>query len=170
MLRDADTDFPGPGSSANTARAFSLHKLSGKGGFLLGACFLSMLLGAAAPDNATFHVRLSPGPRLVGTRTDRSGSGSVTATLEGNELALKGLFSGLLGVPPSAHLFMGSLPGVRGPLLADLTVSPATSGTLSGTVQLNAKQLAALREGRLYVEIDSDKAPEGDIWGWIMPQ
>jgi hypothetical protein len=174
MLKDADTDFPEPGSrastAASTARAFSLHKLTGKRGFLLGACFLSLLLGAAAPDDATFHVRLSPGPRLVGTRADRSGGGSVTATLEGNKLELKGSFSGLLDVPTSAHLFMGSLPGVRGPRLADLTVSPATSGTLSGTVQLNAQQLAALRKGGLYVEIDSDKAPEGDIWGWIMPQ
>jgi hypothetical protein len=65
---------------------------------------------------------------------------------------------------------MGSLPGVRGPILADLAVSPATAGTLSGTVQLNSEQLAALHHARLYVEIDSDKAPEGDLWGWIIPQ
>ena len=140
-----------------------------KGAFLLGACFLGVLLGAAAP-HATFHFRLSPGPRLVGTRADSSGGGSVTAMLEGSKLMLKGSFSGLLAVPMGAHLFMGSLPGVRGPLVADLTVSPATSGTLSGAVQLNTKQLAALVKGGLYVEIDSDKAPEGDIWGWIMPQ
>ena len=81
---------------------------------------------------------------------------------------LNGSFRGLLGVPTSAHLLMGSLPGVRGPLIADLTVSPATTGTLSGTVQLNPQQLAALRKSSLYVEIDSDKAPEGDLWGWIM--
>ncbi len=81
---------------------------------------------------------------------------------------LEGSFSGLLGVPTSAHLCMGSLPGVRGPLIADLVVSPATSGRLSGTVQLNTQQLAALRKSSLYVEIDSGKAPEGDLWGWIM--
>ena len=127
-----------------------------------------MLLGAATPT--TFQFRLSPGPRLVGTRADSSGVGSVTATLEGSELKIKGSFSGLLAVPTGAHLFMGSLPGVRGPRIADLTVSPATSGTLSGTLQLNVSQLAALRKGGLYVEIDSDKAPEGDLWGWIIPQ
>jgi hypothetical protein len=154
-------------TAANTAR--TLHKLSGKGAFLLGACFLSALLGAAAPDAATFHFRLSPGPRLVGTRADRSGSGSVTATLEGSKLTLKGSFSGLLAVPTGAHLLMGPLPGVRGPLVADLTVSPATTGTLTGTVQLTKEQLASLHNGGLYVEIDSDKAPEGDLWGWIMP-
>jgi hypothetical protein len=136
-------------------------------GLLLGACFLTLLPGAAA--SSTFHVRLSPGPRLVGTRADRSGSGSVTATLQGNTLTLQGSFSGLLAVPTGAHLHMGSLPGVRGPLIADLTISADTSGTVSGTVQLNTQQLAALRKGGLYVEIDSDKAPEGDLWGWIMP-
>jgi hypothetical protein len=136
---------------------------------LLGACFLSALLGAAHPSN-TFSFRLSPGPRLVGTRADRSGGGSATATLAGNELTLKGSFSGLLAVPTGAHLLMGSLPGVRGPVIADLTVSPEISGSLSGTVRLNSAQLAAFHKGGLYVEIDSDKAPEGDLWGWILPR
>jgi len=145
-------------TAENTARAF-----------LLGACFLGLLPGAGAAASSTFHVRLSPGPRLVGTRADRSGGGSITATLQGNTLTLQGSFSGLLAVPTGAHLHMGSLPGVRGPLIADLTISADTSGTVSGTVQLNAEQLAALRKGGLYVEIDSDKAPEGDLWGWIMP-
>ena len=137
---------------------------------LLATCSPSMMLSAAAPHETTFHFRLSPGPRLVGTRAATSGSGSVTATLVGSKLSLQGSFTGLLGVPTSAHLCMGSLPGVRGPLLAGLTVSPATSGSLSGAVELNPKQLSALRKGGLYVEIDSDKAPEGDLWGWIMAQ
>jgi hypothetical protein len=135
---------------------------------LLGACLLSVLPSAAAAASSTFPVRLSPGPRLVGTRADRSGGGSVTVTLEDNTLKLQGSFSGLLAVPTGAHLHMGSLPGVRGPVIADLTVSPDTTGTVSGTVQLNPQQLAALRKGGLYIEIDSDKAPEGDLWGWIM--
>ncbi len=137
--------------------------------FLLGACYVSVLAGAATVAPSTFHVRLSPGPRLVGTRADRSGGGSVTATLEGNRLTLQGSFSGLLAPPRGAQLRMGSLPGVRGPVIADLTISPDTTGKLSGTIQLTAQQLAALRKGGLYIEIDSDKAPEGDLWGWIMP-
>jgi hypothetical protein len=160
--------IPERGLSPRTARSFSLHNLSGV--LLLGACLLTVLPGAAAPGDFTFHFRLSPGPRLVGTRADTSGSGSVTATLEGNKLTLKGSFSGLLGVPTSARLLMGSMPGVRGPLIADLTVSAATSGTLSGSVELTPQQLSALHNGGLYVEIDSAKAPEGDLWGWIMKE
>jgi CHRD domain len=135
---------------------------------LLGVCLLNALPGGAAADS-TFHIRLSPGPRLVGTRADHSGGGSVTATLAGPTLTLQGSFSGLLAVPTGAQLRMGSLPGVRGPLIADLAISQDTTGTLNGTVQLNSQQLAALRQGGLYIEIDSDKAPEGDLWGWIMP-
>jgi hypothetical protein len=136
--------------------------------FFLGACFLSVLLGATPPT--TIQFRLSPGPRLVGTRAHRSGAGTVTATLEGARLTLKGSFSGLLAIPTTARLAMGPLPGVRGPTIANLTVSPDTNGTLSGTVELDSSQIAALHKGGLYVEIDSAKAPEGDLWGWIMPR
>jgi hypothetical protein len=157
------------GENHEKACRFGLHLLRNCSSFLLGACFLGALLGAAPAAN-TFPIRLSPGPRLVGTRADRSGGGSVTATLAGNELTLNGSFSGLLAVPTGAHLLMGSLPGVRGPVIADLTVSPATSGTLNGTVRLDSAQVAAFHKGGLYVEIDSEKAPEGDLWGWILPR
>ena len=115
----------------------------------------------------TLTVRLSPGPRLVGTRADRSGAGKVTATLDGGKLTLSGTYDGLPGVPTGAHLFAGSAPGVRGPKVADLTISAATSGNLSGSATLNGKQHTAFAKGGLYVEIDSGDAPDGDLWGWL---
>jgi hypothetical protein len=120
-----------------------------------------------ADDNFSFH--LSPGPRLVGTRADSSGSGEVTVTLSGSVLSLDGKYQGLLAGPISARLQMGSAPGVRGPKISDLTISPATSGSISGKVRLNSKQLAMLHKGGLYVEIDSSSAPDGDLWGWVLP-
>jgi hypothetical protein len=125
------------------------------------------LLGASSLS--TFQVRLSPGPRLVGTRAASSGSGSVTAELKDNELTLRGSFAGLTAVPTAANLRMGSLPGVRGPVIASLTVSPGVSGTIDGAVKLDPSQVAAFHKGGLYIEIDSERAPEGDLWGWIVP-
>lgn len=127
------------------------------------------LLQFAAPAFAagSLTVRLSPGPRLVGTRADRSGAGKVTATLDGGKLTISGTYEGLLGTPTGAHLFAGSAPGVRGPKVADLTVSPAASGSVSGSATLNARQRAAFAKGGLYVEIDSADAPDGDLWGWL---
>ena len=57
---------------------------------------------------------------------------------------------------------------MRGPIIADLVVSPSTRGTLIGTVQLKPEQLSAFHKGGLYVEIDSERAPESDLWGWLV--
>jgi hypothetical protein len=41
---------------------------------------------------------------------------------------------------------------------------------VSGAVQLNAAQLEALRREAVYVRVDSEKAPEGNLQGWLEPQ
>jgi hypothetical protein len=138
-------------------------------GRFLPCCFAALLFSITAATAESFEVRLSPGPRLVGTRAEHSGSGHITATLDGSKLTIAGSYDGLLGAPTGAHLFMGSAPGVRGPKLADLTISAAASGSLSGAVTLTKVQRAAFAKGGLYVEIDSADAPDGDLWGWLMP-
>ncbi len=134
-----------------------------------GASALLCMAVLAGPVLAaeSLTVRLSPGPRLVGTRADRSGFGRITATLDGSKLTLSGTYEGLSGAPTGAHLFAGSAPGVRGPKIADLTVSAAASGSLSGSASLSRQQRAAYAKGGLYVEIDSADAPDGDLWGWL---
>ncbi len=133
----------------------------------MGLCVAAF--ATAAPAAESFAVRLAPGPRLVGTRADRSGSGTVNVTLDGRTLTLEGSYDGLLGTPTAATLFAGPAPGVRGPKIADLTVTAATTGEVSGKVTLNSKQLTTFHKGGLYIEIDSGDAPDGDLWGWLMP-
>lgn len=134
----------------------------------LGLAVVTMTATAAFADQS-FDFRLSPGPRLVGTRAESSGAGRVHAELKGNLLALSGDYHGLLAAPASAQLMMGPLPGVRGPKLADLTITPAVEGKISGTVRLNRQAMAAFAKGGLYIEIVSQPAPDGDLWGWVMP-
>lgn len=124
---------------------------------------------AAAP---AYDLYLSPGPRLVGTRAASSGGGAGTVTLSGNRLILDGRFHGALGAPTAARLLAGSAPGVRGPAIGDvaLTMTGPADGTFHAEAALNSRQRALLAKGGLYVEIDSGPAPEGDLWGWIMPQ
>jgi hypothetical protein len=138
------------------------------GGFAVAIIAAACLSGSvqAQTAGAEFDFRLMPGPRLVGTRADMSGSGQVHARLEGKVLTLQGTYQGLLGKPTDTHLAMGSLPGVRGPTIDSLSGS---DGTIKGRVTLNARQLAAFRKGGLYVEIDSAEAPDGDLWGWVLP-
>jgi hypothetical protein len=55
------------------------------------------------------------------------------------------------------------------PALFDLTVTSATGGRLSGVVNLSAQQVTALGKGRFYVQIHSENAADGNLWGWLIP-
>jgi hypothetical protein len=48
-------------------------------------------------------------------------------------------------------------------------VSPGQLGTVSGSVRLTAAQIAALNKQSVYVRIDSEMAPDGNLQGWLEP-
>jgi hypothetical protein len=60
------------------------------------------------------------------------------------------------------------MAGIRGPVIGDLTISKAASGTLRGSIDLTPEQVASLHKGGLYVQIHSEKAPDGVLWGWFL--
>ena len=134
-----------------------------------------LLAGAAAltaQQPKTFKGRLSPVPIDVSMQATIAGSGSVTAVLTGTKLAVTGTFDGLKSPATIAQIHKGPVRGVRGPNVLDLVVSKtdAVSGTISGTFDLNAIQIADLDKGRLYVQLHSEKAPDGNLWGWLLLQ
>ena len=128
------------------------------------ACALA--LTAQAPE--TYKVRLSPVPVEAKTRADISGLGSASATLLGAKLSITGSFEGLRSPAMAAQVRQGPVTGVRGPAVLDLTVVHATSGTVSASLDLTPQQVESLKKGRLYIQIDSEKAPDGNLWGWLL--
>jgi hypothetical protein len=52
----------------------------------------------------------------------------------------------------------------------DLTVTPGTSGKISATLDLTPAQVDDLAGERFYVQVHSDKAPDGNLWGWLLVQ
>lgn len=134
--------------------------------WLLVLCSPVLLL---AQQPKTFKTRLAPVPIDISMQATVAGSGTVSATLTGTKLAITGSFDGLKSPATTAQLHRSPVRGVRGPSIADLVVTKAegTSGTLSGTVELSAVQVADLEKGRLYVQLHSEKAPDGNLWGWL---
>jgi hypothetical protein len=118
----------------------------------------------------TYQANLGPMPLDQANRATKLGRGDVTATLDGNVLVVGGNFIGLPSPATRAHLYISPAIGVPGGDGIDLVVTEAVNGTVSGQLNLNAKQKAAFRTGRLYVQIDSQKAPTGNLWGWLLPQ
>ena len=134
----------------------------------IAAVFALLSTSGVAQGQERYQVRLATVPMDGGMRNTVAGSGSATAVLTGTKLAVNGTFDGLLSPATTADVHRGPAMGVRGSSFAVLTVSRAPKGTLSGSIDLTPEQVQALRKGRLYLQISSEKAPDGNLWGWFV--
>ena len=122
--------------------------------------------GAQVADS--YKARLSPVPVDATNQPEITGVGSLTATLRGTTLSIMGTFSGLKTPATTAKLHVGPR-GIPGPPVLDLMVSKSTAGTIQATLMLTAAQVDHLKRGRLYVQVQSEKAPDGNLRGWLLP-
>ncbi len=130
---------------------------------------LCLVTLALAQGTELFKTRLSPVAMDATMRASVAGSGSVSGRLTGSRLAVGGSFEGLLSPATLAQVHQSAMTGVRGPVVFDLTVTKATSGAIAGSFDLTPEQSEMLGKGRLYVQIHSEKAPDGNLWGWLLP-
>lgn len=137
---------------------------------LLAACVVAVSVAAPGAQTRQYRARLSPMPLDVAMQAVIAGSGAVAATLNGTTLTLTGNYSGLISASTAARVHRGPRTAMRGPALADLKVVPGTSGTISGSLELTKEQVNDLANGRLYIQLHSEKAPEGNLWGWLLIQ
>jgi len=138
--------------------------------------FVVHFAGAIAAASAGLHAqakheyraRLSVVPIDVAMQATIAGSGAVTATLTGTRLIITGTYTGLKSAATVAHIHEGP-KGIPGPRVFDLTVSGGTSGNITGALTLTAEQAENLAKGRYYVQLHSEKAPDGNLRGWLPP-
>jgi len=123
---------------------------------------------AGAQSEARFKVRLSPVPIDVAMRSTVAGVGSATAVLKGSMLTVNGTFEGLRSPATAARLYLGPAMGIRGMPFGELTISKATEGTIAGSVTLTPDQARALERSRVYLQVSSERAPDGNLWGWFV--
>jgi len=132
--------------------------------------FVIVLAGpVAAQAPLKFKTRLSWVPVDPTSAPAVTGTGSAAAELVGSRLTITASFSGLRSPAIAARLHKSYKTGVRGSPMSDLTVTKDTSGSVTGSLQLTPEQIDDLKKGKLYVQIDSEKAPDGNLWGWLLP-
>jgi hypothetical protein len=135
---------------------------------LAGCLILLAACSAVAQKAESFKARLSTVPVDATMLPTVTGSGSLKAVLAGNNLTISGSFEGLRSPAIRASIHIGPQKGMRGPAVHDLTVTKDKAGSVSGSLELTASEVQDLRNGRLYVQIDSEGAPEGNLWGWVL--
>ena len=132
------------------------------------AFFAGLLLLATPAFAATYEAELDPAPFDATNRADVIESiGNLTATLEGSTLTVRGTFSNFTSTATGGSFRIGLAKGVPGDAIGALTVEHARQGAFSGTITLTSGQMAALKKEALYVRIDSEKAPDGNVQGWL---
>jgi len=129
---------------------------------------LALFAQSSAPPATSFRARLSPVPVESSTASKITGAGTVTATLDGSKLTISGTFQGMKSPATIAQVHMGQR-GVRGPVEFELQVDKAPNGNISGTITLTKVQVDTLRRGWYYIQIHAEQAPEGNLWGWLLP-
>jgi hypothetical protein len=117
-----------------------------------------------------YQTDVGPTPRDGRNSAKIQGRGAAKATLEGNKFYLHGTFAGLAGPATEAYLCMGNVMGGTGPNIYRLTIAKARNGEFFGAFTLTPSQMMALGKGEIYVLLDSQAAPKGNLWDWFQPE
>ena len=133
---------------------------------LVCAAMAVLLAGPAWCDR--YDAELDPMPFDASNRAIVIGSiGDAAATLDGGRLTVHGNFANFASPAIGASVRIGLAKGVPGEAIGPLNVDHAVSGHFSGSIGLSGDQIAALGKQALYVRIDSEKAPDGTVQGWL---
>lgn len=130
---------------------------------------LAICAGGPAFAIESYQTNIGPTPLDGSNRANVLGRGVVLASLDGTKFTIHGTFAGLATPATEAHLCMGSVMGGTGPIIHDVTVTRAESGQLSASLSLTPEEVAGLKQGKIYLLLDSQKAPKGNLWGWFQP-
>ena len=144
-------------------KRLDLKMLSACGALLLA----TQAFAAAQGGGETYRARLSVVPLDIAMQANVAGLGQVTATLAGNRLTVTGDANGLRSPATTVSIHRGP-KGIPGPAILNLTVTKATNATISGSLDLTPQQVADLRGEQLYVQLNSERAPEGNLRGWLL--
>ena len=155
--------------------------IAGLAALALCASMLAALT-VQAQGGDKYKARLAPAPPLgmrgANGATPASlvaGIGSATATLSGKKLTVAGAFEKMASPATVAKVGLGITTGARLDLILDLTLTkaptstpPGTSGTIAGSFDLTPAQIDGLKKGKLYIQINSEGAPNGHLLGWLL--
>ncbi|HYS44855.1 MAG TPA: CHRD domain-containing protein, partial [Rhizomicrobium sp.] len=133
------------------------HIFSGR---FLKALPFTVLAFAAPAFAADYQTNLGPMPLDDETKQVIQGRGDAIASSDGKTMTVKGSFHGLPSNATEAHVFLSPMAGVPGKPILDLDITKSTSGTVSGNFKLTSAEAVALRTGKLYIQINSEKAPD----------
>ena len=134
----------------------------------VSAVTLAVAIGFAAPalaEETKFMAMLSAAEEVPPTDSAGTGTANITWNSETKELSWSIEFSGLSGAASAAHFHGPADPGANAGPQVPITDLESPS---EGTATLTDEQAADLAAGKWYVNLHTEKFPDGEIRGQVM--
>ena len=130
---------------------------------LAGFAIIAMMATAPAfAETMMFKADLKGSSEVPPTDSAATGSAEVTVDTESKKLSWTVTSSGLSGDPVAAHFHGPAAAGANADPVVDISANVA-----KGSADLTAEQLADLQAGKWYLNIHTQKFPDGEIRGQV---
>ena len=131
--------------------------------FTLAAGMLAMTGPSSFAANAKYKADLKGSKEVPATGSSATGKASVTYDDKSKKLSWVVTYSGLSGEPTAAHFHGPAAPGKNAGPVVDI------SGDIKkGSADVTAEQAADLKAGKWYLNIHTEKFPDGEIRGQVV--
>ncbi|HEY3243182.1 MAG TPA: CHRD domain-containing protein [Phycisphaerae bacterium] len=139
-------------------------------GTILGILAVAAMTPPAAADIHNLTAALTGAQEVPPTPSAGTGSCNITLDDVTGLVTANCTFMGLTSPANAAHIHGLAPPGMNAGILIPLTVTPATSGTVTGSGTLSAANVTGMLNGLTYVNIHTGQFPGGEIRGQIVPE
>jgi hypothetical protein len=153
-------------------------------GIIVIVIIVWLISSTSTPRPTLLGTSLTPGQEVPPPPVASPASGSFNAALDSNHsaIAYNGNVANLTGPPTAAHFHLGP-PGVAGPIVKDIAISPAVNErgepipgsylmrglwTANDDQPLNSDLVRALLAGNIYVNVHTPANPDGEVRGQVL--
>jgi len=133
----------------------------------LGLLTAAVAWSGAQSATVAYKATLSGAQEVPPVAGPASGSAAVNVDTATKQASWTVTYNGLSGPPKAAHIHCGGAAGANGPVavpIASIATSPS-----QGSGAMTDAQLADLQAGKCYVNIHTEKNPNGELRGQLTP-
>lgn len=131
-------------------------------GSCAGLLILALAAGPASAEMMKFKAAMDGKSEVPPTNSMATGEADIEVDSATRQMKWVIGFKDLTGPPTAAHFHGPADPGASAPPEVDI------SGNLNtGSAQLTEAQMADLQAGKLYLNIHTEKFPDGEIRGQV---
>lgn len=149
-------------SGGGTAGSYAGNSGNGRGGNGAGG------MGGNA-NQSVYNMQLTGAQEIPANTSAASATVMVTLDLTTGAVTVTGHFQNLSSMATVAHIHGPAAVGMTANVLVPLTVTAATSGTVSGSGMMSSMQMNDMLSGMTYVNIHSMTYPDGEIRAQVIP-